>query len=374
MGKIIISRRTERATETEFPGSIMATQVVSAEDAAASISLAKLGKDETASCLVKKHLTESNSQEVNCVTSVSQTKATKDITRKGDCSPAHSKKLTRELEGSSPHSFSGKEGSDWWNNSLSSCDGRFEFYDTEPYEDIPYWINYEHVDSNTDEKANNCCNKTFFTNSSENDQLSKISDHVTTFNPSDARSVSLGNDKSSNFTKTEERIRNLKALLAEQEKEIKRLKNKGKERIFESKESSTTLKKEYGFLFGTQLYKNAKDVSEQRQHGLINKNDSFEELKTSAATYTKQKRIGRENTGMSNTKRFRYNFRKDVPQEMNSCMNQTDDQKRTLIKEKATVLYPKPDIRKGTFTQDEFLSLLGLVTTARSKEYSNLMI
>ena len=105
MGKIIISRRTERATETEFPGSIMATQVVSAEDAAVSISLAKLGKDETASCSVKKHLTQSNSQEANCVTSVSQTKATKDITRKGDCSPAHSKKLTRELEGPSPHRF-----------------------------------------------------------------------------------------------------------------------------------------------------------------------------------------------------------------------------------------------------------------------------
>ena len=162
---------------------------------------------------------------------------------------------------------------------------------------------------------------------------------------SNARSVSLENaNKYSNCSKTEEKIRKLKALLAEQEKEIKRLKSESTERI--SDVSSPMATAEYcGFQFGK---------SQQR---------NFKEPKTHVAECSRRKRTFKERSSIFNSKRFRYSFRKDMQQEMRNFLPKTTDREQTVVMDKPTSEYVKPDLKKGNFTKDEFLSLLRLVRT-----------
>lgn len=186
---------------------------------------------------------------------------------------------------------------------------------------------------------------------------SGISDQDTTFKPLYAQ----GKDKNKISSKTEEKIQSLKALLAEQEKAISRLKNESKERLFESKEFVTSLKEDQGCSFGKLLSQNGRDIS-VKNHKLITKNDL--EHKASA-TCTSRKRTGTEHTVLSNTKRCRYNFRKDAPQDIKSYLDRKTGETLTLFKDKYTFVNVTADIRKDVFSQDEFLSFLGLVRATR---------
>lgn len=228
------------------------------------------------------------------------------------------------------------------------------------------WLHYEHgADSSDDGKNNDCFNETCFSSSEETERLCKISNDVTIVNPPD---LSIAKNKNSNFTKTEEKIRSLKALLAEQEKQLSRLKNENKERIFQSKESLTTLKEECSFPLVTRLFENGREFSVQRQHKLTTKDDNFySEHKTSiAAGSIRRKRVGStEHASLSNTKRFRYHLRKDVPHDIKRYLRGITDQKRSFSKDNSTSQYVIPDIKKCPFTQDEFLSFLRLVRTSR---------
>ena len=184
---------------------------------------------------------------------------------------------------------------------------------------------------------------------------------MTTFSKSDVQGLSTGKNDDRNFTKTEEKIRNLRALLAEQEKEISRLKSESKDRIFQSKETFSSLKEDYGYPLVTSLYENGRDSSMVMDCQMITKDDNFyNEQEASVAVCRRRKRVSRaEHTSLSNTKRFRYHFRKDAPQDING----TNEQKRTLFPDNSAFQVVKPDIRQGSLSQDEFLSFLRLVRT-----------
>lgn len=207
------------------------------------------------------------------------------------------------------------------------------------------------MERNSNEEAKGCCNKRV--SASSDIQSGEISQQMTSTvsHTSNARSVSLENaDKYSNCSKTEEKIRKLKALLAEQEKEIKRLKSESTERI--SDVSSPMVTAECcGFQFG------------KSQHRLTSEKGNFKEPKTHVAECSRRKRTFKEHRSIFNSKRFRYSFRKDMPQEMRNFLPKTTDQKQTIVMDKSTSECVKPDLGKGNFTKDEFLSLLRLVRT-----------
>lgn len=184
---------------------------------------------------------------------------------------------------------------------------------------------------------------------------------MTTFSKSDVQGLSTGKNDDRNFTKTEEKIRNLRALLAEQEKEISRLKNESKDRIFQSKETFSSSKEDYDYPLVTSLYEDGEDSSMEMDCQMITKDDNlYNEQEASVAVCRRRKRVSRtEHTSLSNTKRFRYHFRKDAPQDING----TKEQKRTLFQDNSMFQVVKPDIRKGSLSQDEFLSFLRLVRT-----------
>ena len=188
---------------------------------------------------------------------------------------------------------------------------------------------------------------------------------MTTFSTPDVQGLSTGKNDDRNFTKTEEKIRNLRALLAEQEKEISRLKNESKDRIFQSKEIFSSLKEDYRYPLVTSLYENEGDSSMEMDCQMITKDDNFyNEQEASAAVCKRRKRVSRtEHTSLSNTKRFRYHFRKDAPPDIKGYLHGTTEQKRTLFQDNSTFQVVKPDIRKGSLSQDEFLSFLRLVRT-----------
>ena len=146
--------------------------------------------------------------------------------------------------------------------------------------------------------------------------------------------------------------------MAEQEKAINRLKSENRERIFESKEFLT--KEDHEYSFGKQVCKNERDVSVKSHHKLISKNDLHKQFKT---TETSRKRMRTGSTALSNTKRFRYNFRKDIPLDINRSLERRTNETVSLFKDKITLESFKVDIGKETFTQDEFLSFLGLART-----------
>lgn len=220
------------------------------------------------------------------------------------------------------------------------------------------------MERNSTEEAKGCCKKRVSAPSDKQSRQSgEISEQMTVSHTSEAPSVSLENaDKYSNCSKTEEKIRKLKALLAEQEKEIKRLKSESTERI--SEVSSPIKTAEYcGFQFGRQLCKDGIDVLVNSQHRLTSEKGNFKEPKTHDAECSRRKRTIQERSSVFNSKRFRYNFRKDIQQEMRNFLPKTTDRKQTIVMDKSTSEYVKPDLRKENFTKDEFLSLLRLVRT-----------
>lgn len=172
----------------------------------------------------------------------------------------------------------------------------------------------------------------------------------------DAQDLYLTKSDDGGLTKTEQKIKNLKALLAKQEKLISRLKNESiKDRTGQSKEPCFALNEDYGYSLGASLYENKWDKP------VPNDDDFHEELQLSGAASRRRKRISHaELFSLSNTKRFRYHFRKDVPQ-VKSYLNGTDKQKRTLFEHFSAFQVFKPDIRKESFSQDEFLSFFSLV-------------
>lgn len=188
---------------------------------------------------------------------------------------------------------------------------------------------------------------------------------MTTFRTPDLQDLSTGKNDDGNFTKTEEKIRNLRALLAEQEKEISRLKNESKDRIFQSKETFSSLKEDYRYPLVTSLYENEGDCSMEMDCQMITKDDNFyNEQEASVVVSKRRKRVSRtEHTSLSNTKRCRYHFRKDAPQDVKGYLHGTTEQKRILFQDNSTFQVVKPDIRKGSLSQDEFLSFLRLVRT-----------
>ena len=152
----------------------------------------------------------------------------------------------------------------------------------------------------------------------------------------------------------------MKALLAEQEKAINRLKSENRERIFESEGFLTKVEHEYSL--GKQvLCKNESDVSVKSHGKQIPKNGSHKEFKTTSAG-TSRKRMRTEDASLSNTKRFRYNFRKDIPLDINRTLQRKTKETVSLsLKDKIALQSFKRDTGEKTFTQDEFLSFLGLV-------------
>ena len=226
----------------------------------------------------------------------------------------------------------------------------------------PYWLDFEDVDSTADGNASTTC----FSCSLAAEPLREISDHGTSVNPPDVQGLPSGTNENSNVTKTEEKIRSLKALLAEQERQISRLKNESKEKIFQSKGETCSIKTDYGCPSVTRLSENGTYFSMPNQRKLvITKDDNYhKERKTSVGACTRRRRSGRtENSDLSNTKRFRYHFRKDVPQEIKGYLAGKNDHRRT--KDNSAFKFIKPDIRKAPFTQDEFLSFLRLARTTR---------
>lgn len=240
---------------------------------------------------------------------------------------------------------------DWWNHSIS-WEEDFHPYDTDQTEEPPYWLNYEPTDITDEKEANTCFNNT---NCTESD----IVEEDTAFKPFHVQRLK---DRSNTSTKTEEKIQSLKALLAEQEKAINRLRSESKERNFESKEFLTSLKGDQGYSLGKSvLYENERDVSVKNHHDLIScKNGFYKVHSKPSSTYKRRKRLGTEHTFLSNTKRFRYNFRKDAPPDIDSYLDRKTNETVSLFKEKCMFENVKADIRKEAFTQDEFLSLLGL--------------
>ena len=151
----------------------------------------------------------------------------------------------------------------------------------------------------------------------------------------------------------------MKALLAEQEKAINRLKSENRERIFESEGFLTKVEHEYSF--GKQvLCKNESDVSVKSHCKQIPKNGLHREFKTTSAG-TSRKRMRTEDVSLSNTKRFRYNFRKDIPLDINRTLQRKTKETASHSEDKIALQSLKRDTREKTFTQDEFLSFLGLV-------------
>ena len=233
----------------------------------------------------------------------------------------------------------------WWNHSISCADD-YQPYDFDHAEEAPYWLNSEErIESAADKtEANTCFNN-----------VHCIKNDITT-----GSHVQGLKDKDI-LTKTELKIQSLKALLAEKETAINRLKSENRERIFESKGFLTKEDNEYSL--GKQLLcKNESDVSVKSHHKLIPKNDLYKESKTTS-TGTTRKRMRTEDTALSNTKRFRYNFRKDIPLDISRSLERKTKETVSLFKDKTTLESFKGDIGKETLTQDEFLSFLGLVRT-----------
>ena len=199
------------------------------------------------------------------------------------------------------------------------------------------------------------------------ERLSEVSEHVTAFSTPDVQDLSTSKIDDRNSTKTEEKIRNLRALLAEQEKEISRLKNESKDRIFQSKEIFPRLKEDDSFPLVRSLYENGEDSSMGTDCKMITKDSNLNnEQEASVAVGRRQKRVSRtELTNLSNTKRFRYHFRKDVPHDVkgHGYLDGKSEQNRTLFQDNSTFQVVKPDIGKGSLSQDEFLSFLRLVRT-----------
>lgn len=246
---------------------------------------------------------------------------------------------------------SGKDFDDWGNHSV-------QLYQTDEEEDIPYWLNYEHMDSKAyDTKANTCYSNADCIISLQH--KTEISDqHTTRFKSLHVHGQHEINSQSS--TKTDERIQSLKALLAEQEKAISRLKSESRARLSESKEVHSLLKEDQTGC------ENGRDMPIDQNHHTL-KTEKYFCKEPKALTSTNRKRICSD-TGLSNTKRFRYNFRKDVPQQGRSYFERKTGEGNALLKEKFIFECVNPDIKKETFTQDEFLSFLGLIKNRESEE------
>ncbi|KAL9972811.1 hypothetical protein ACROYT_G019189 [Oculina patagonica] len=346
MGKILT--RAERA-ETEFPSVLMAASVTNmALPKSPQAWLKGNGYKHDTVPETQKSLTQCDlNDDTQAVTPTKENTIEEYV---NEDSTEHGRK--REVDSLPLESFS----DDWWNHSIS-CEEDFQPYDLDQAEEPPYWLNYEPTDNIADEREANTC----FNNTNSGTE-SDITEQDTT---SKLLHVQGLKDENNTSTKTEEKIQSLRALLAEQEKAINRLKNESRERNFEPKEFLTSLKEDKGYCLGKPVFcENERDVSVKSHHDLITCKNGFYKVRNRSPTCKGRKRMGTERTTLPNTKRFRYNFRKDIPLDVNSYLDRKTDETVTLLKEKFTFEYVKADIRKEAFTQDEFLSFLGLVRTA----------
>lgn len=334
MGKIL--SRTERS-ETEFPVVMMTAPVTDIALPSSAWLKANGGKYDIDPDS-HRSLTRRYNQDVNNITGgvIPTTANTIDELGPDGDSAEHEEKRKREVDSLPLESLS----DDWWNHSISGVDD-YQPYDFDQAGETPCWLNSDvRIVSAADKTEANTCSKIAHCTKSD------ISDQ----NKTGAHDI---------LTKTEEKIQSLKALLAEQEKAINRLKSENRERVFESKGFLTKAEHEYSF--GKQkLCKNEDDVSVKSYRKQIPKNGLHKEFKTTS-TGTSQKRMRTGDVALSNTKRFRYNFRKDIPININRSLERNTKETVSLFKDKTTLESFKRDIGKKTFTQDEFLSFFGLV-------------
>jgi len=337
MGKILT--RTERS-ETEYPVVMMAAPVTDMALPSSAWLKANGGKYDMDPDL-QRSFTRGDYQDVNNRARgvIPTTANTIDEYGNGD-STEHGENRKQEVDSLQLKSFS----DDWWSHSISCADD-YQPYDIDQAEEAPYWLNSEE----RSDSANTCFNNAHYTKNDISDQ-----------NTTDSHVQGL-KDKNGILTKTEEKIQSLKALLAEQEKAINRLKSEKRERIFESKGFLT--KEDHEYSLGKQVScKNERDVSVKSHQKLIPMNDLYKEFKRTS-TGTSRKRMRTEDTALSNTKRFRYNLRKDIPLDVNRSLERKTKETVSLFKDKITLESFKGDKEKKSFTQDEFLSFLGLVRT-----------
>lgn len=227
---------------------------------------------------------------------------------------------------------------DWWNHSS------VRLYQTDEEEQLPYWLDYtEHIDSNV---YNNEVNDPFGSLKFK----TVVSDH-----DSDQLNSPYGHEHGevNITTKTDQRIQSLKALLAEQEKTISRLRSETITRLPESKEVLRILTQEQ-----SDCGQNERNMPiTQTCHSYETKNHFCQDLRSA-----NHKRIGPEDTGLSNSKRYRYNLRKDVPRQFRTNFEkETGKVKRFPKHDFMTECVHFPDVRKDDLTQEEFLSSLGLL-------------
>lgn len=334
MGKILT--RTERS-ETEFPVVMMAAPVTDIALPSSACLKANGGKCDI-NPDAHRSLTRHYNQDVNKITGgvIPTTANTIDELGPDGDSAEHEEKRKREVDSLPLESSS----DDWWSHSVSGADD-YQPYDIDQAGETPYWLNSDvRIVSATDKTEANTCFKVA---------------HCTKSDISDQNKIGTQDI----LTKTEEKIQSLKALLAEQEKAINRLKSENRERKFESKGFLTKAEHEYSF--GKQvLCKNESDVSVESHPKQIPKNGLYKEFKTTS-TGTSRKRMCTGDAALSNTKRFRYNFRKDIPLDINRTLERKTKENVSLFKDKITLESFKRDTGKKTYTQDEFLSFLGLV-------------
>lgn len=218
-------------------------------------------------------------------------------------------------------------------------------YQTDEEEQLPFWLDYtEHIDGNV---YNNEVNDPFGSLKFK----TVVSDH-----DSDQLNSPYGHEHGevNITTKTDQRIQSLKALLAEQEKTISRLRSETITRLPESKEVLRILTQEQSDC--GQIERNMPIT--QTCHSYETKNHFCQDLRSA-----NRKRIGPEDTGLSNSKRYRYNLRKDVPRQFRTNFEKkTGKVKRFPKHDFMTECVHFPDvIRKDDLTQEEFLSSLGLL-------------
>ena len=234
--------------------------------------------------------------------------------------------------------YSAQGFDDWWNHSS------VRLYQTDEEEQLPYWLDYtEHIDSNV---YNNEVNDPFGSLKFK----TVVSDH-----DSDQLNSPYGHEHGevNITTKTDQRIQSLKALLAEQEKTISRLRSETITRLPESKEVLRILTQEQ-----SDCGQNERNMPiTQTCHSYETKNHFCQDLRSA-----NRKRIGPEDTGLSNSKRYRYNLRKDVPRQFRTNFEKkTGKVKRFPKHDFMTECVHFPDVRKDDLTQEEFLSSLGLL-------------
>lgn len=336
-------RNSNGTARTRFPGSRMTA------DPRASPKLTKAVKLKGNGCRLdmfsgeQKTLTRDSKQEVNKLTNLSSV-LTNSVEEIPDEVAAVYHESTRTPEDDALPIERAQGFDDWWNHSS------VQLYQMDEEEQFPYWLDHtERIDSNVyntqvNDLSGSLKNKTV------------VSDH-----DSNQFKSPHGHEHGEVYitTKTDERIQSLRALLAEQEETISRLRSDSKARLAESKEVFRILRQERS---GCGQIKRNMPIT-QNSHTNETKNPFCKELRC-----TCRKRISSEDTGFSNSKRYRYNFRKSVQQQFRKNFEKKTGEVNTFPKYNfMTECVCYPDVsRKDTLTQEEFLSSLGLFRNTKS--------